>query len=103
VGGLAPLLLLVTHTNGGRSMKLRLAIGTALLSTSMLLVATADQASKSNLNDASLEIATVQALHDLELTPAQLTNLAKFAQESAPKEEGRKAPKTSAEFATALT
>jgi hypothetical protein len=55
-----------------------------------------------NLNEVSMEIAALQTLHELELTPDQLSALAKLARESASKDEKRQPAKTSPEFATAL-
>jgi hypothetical protein len=84
-------------------MKFRLTLGLALLLANLPGLANAQQATKSsNLNDVSLEIAVLQTLHDLELTPPQLTKLTEFAKESAPKEENRQPSKTTPEFATAL-
>src|SRR5438132_67911 len=83
-------------------------VGPACLSLTMLavcLAASAQQkaAGKSvNANDLSLEVAALQVLHDLELTPAQLAALSKLARESAPKSESRQPAKTSGEFLTAL-
>src|ERR1700746_3780219 len=56
-----------------------------------------------NLNDLSLEGAALQTLHDLELTPTQLTALSKLARESAPAGKSRQAAKTSPALAAALT
>jgi hypothetical protein len=59
-------------------------------------------AQKVNLNDLSMEIAALQTLRDLELSPTQLTALTKLARESAAKGERREPAKTSPEFAAAL-
>jgi hypothetical protein len=83
--------------------------GPACLSLTMLAVSLAAPAQQKgagksvNANDLSLEVAALQTLHDLELTPAQLTALSKLARESAPKGEQRQPAKASAEFVTALT
>jgi hypothetical protein len=56
-----------------------------------------------DLNNISLEVAALQVLHDLELTPAQITALTKLARESAPKGQKREPAKASADLAKALT
>jgi len=94
-------------------MKSRLFVRVALLSTGMLgvmLTSAMPQTPKSapkpapraNLNDLSMEIAALQTLRDLELSPPQLTGLTKLARESTAKGERREPAKTSPEFAAAL-
>jgi hypothetical protein len=56
-----------------------------------------------HLNELSLEVAALQILHDLELTPAQLSALAKLARESAPAAKPRESAKASPGFTAALT
>jgi hypothetical protein len=59
-------------------------------------------ARSTNLNETSLEVAALELLHDLELTPAQLTALGKLARESAPAGKPPQAAKASPAFAAAL-
>jgi hypothetical protein len=95
-------------------MKSRLIVRVALLCVAMFGVMLSDAmpqapksspkpAVKTNLNDLSMEIAALQTLCDLELTPTQLTGFTKLARESAAKGERREPAKTSPEFAAALT
>jgi hypothetical protein len=87
-------------------MRVRL-IALASLSAAMFAFTvpiTARQQSNSvNLNDISLEIAALETLHDLDLTPAQLTALSKLAKESAPKGQRREAANASSAVSRSLT
>ena len=71
-----------------------LLLGIAILVLALPITAT-QQSGSSNVNDLSMEITALETLHDLELTPAQLSALSKLAKESASKGEHREAAKAS--------
>jgi hypothetical protein len=71
--------------------------------TSVAITQETNVVRSAQLNNVSLEIAALQVLHELELSPAQLTAWTKLAREAAPKGEKREPAKTSAGFAKALT
>jgi hypothetical protein len=60
------------------------------------------QSSSTNLNDLSMEISALETLHDLDLTPTQLSALSKLAKECAPKSQRREAANASQAIAKAL-
>jgi hypothetical protein len=85
-----------------RGFVLRLLLGGIIPLSTGRAVAWAAQAEGSDANSLSLEVAALQVLHDLELSPAQLDGLAKLARQSAPKEGRREAAKVSADLNSAL-
>jgi hypothetical protein len=56
-----------------------------------------------SLNDLSMEVAALQAFHQLQLSPAQLETLRKFAKDAATEPASREAGKASADFRRTLT
>lgn len=56
-----------------------------------------------SLNDLSMEVAALQAIHQLQLTPAQLQMVRKFAKETAQESNSRGAAQASAEFRRILS
>jgi len=81
-------------------------VGLAVLAVAMFALAlpitATQQPSSANLNDLSMEISALETLHDLDLTPTQLSALSKLAKECAPKGQRREKANASPAVAKAL-
>ncbi|HLJ94356.1 MAG TPA: hypothetical protein VKU02_14310 [Gemmataceae bacterium] len=55
-----------------------------------------------SLNDLSMEVSALQTIHQLDLTPAQLETLRKFAKETAPESDVREGAKARADYRRTL-
>src|SRR5262249_49844730 len=92
--------------DGSALMKVRACLFMFLavvLSVGALDTATSQESKPSGANDLSMEVAALQTLRDLDLTPAQMAELSNLARQSAPKGQHRESAKTSPEFSKALS